>query len=75
MTKIGNRLAVLIPLLVAAFLVLADAKPAHAMPCFTDLANCYVNAAGVESFWYRWAAGLDCELNFTSCLRESILGY
>ena len=75
MKNIGKRLVVLVPLLLAGLLVLADAKPAHAMPCFTDLANCYVGAAGIEGFWYRWAAGLDCELNFTSCLRQSVLGY
>ena len=28
--------------------------------CATDLANCYVAAAKIDSFWYRRAAGLDC---------------
>jgi len=42
--------------------------------CATDLANCYVAAAKIDSFWYRWAAGLDCELQFTNCARIMILG-
>jgi len=42
--------------------------------CATDLANCYVAAAKIDSFWYRWAAGLDCELQFTNCARIMIIG-
>jgi hypothetical protein len=64
-----------LPIVLALVLVLAPARPARAMPCFTDLANCYFRAATVDSFWYRWAAGLDCELSFVSCTREQILGY
>ena len=59
---------------VAAFLLFANATPAHARPCFTDLANCYVDAASEDSFWYRWARGLDCELDFVSCTRQDLLG-
>ena len=72
---LGIRALILIPVLLAGLLVLADAKPAHARPCFTDLADCYVGAAAIESFWYRWARGLDCELDFSSCLREALQGY
>jgi hypothetical protein len=42
--------------------------------CATDLANCYVAAAKIDSFWYRWAAGLDCELQFTNCVRIMVIG-
>lgn len=42
--------------------------------CATDLANCYVGAAKIDSFWYRWAAGLDCELEFTGCVRRTLMG-
>ena len=42
--------------------------------CTTDLATCYEAAAKVDSFWYRWAAGLDCELDFTECLRIKLVG-
>ncbi len=43
--------------------------------CTTRLLMCYERAARVENFWYRWAAGLDCELNYTSCVRQKLLGY
>ncbi len=42
--------------------------------CTTDLADCYGKAASVDNFWYRWAAGLDCELNYTDCVRRHIVG-
>ena len=53
--------------------LLADAGPAMA-GCTTALADCYVAAAKVDSFWYRWAAGLDCELDYTECVREKLVG-
>jgi len=42
--------------------------------CTTDLINCYGRAAGIDSFWYRSAAGLDCELDYTDCVRRRIIG-
>lgn len=74
-TTLAKRLLQCVPVLLAALLIFTNARPAHAMPCFTDLANCYFRAAVIDSFWYRWAAGLDCELGFASCLRQDILGY
>ena len=51
------------------------APPAHAAAgCATELANCYQRAANIDSFWYRWAAGLDCELDFVECARIKIIG-
>jgi hypothetical protein len=51
------------------------AVPRSAMAgCTTDLADCYGRAAGVDSFWYRFAAGLDCELDFTDCVRRKVIG-
>lgn len=51
------------------------AVPRSAMAgCTTDLADCYVRAAAIDSFWYRWAAGLDCELEYTDCVRTKIIG-
>ena len=64
-----------IPILLAAMLLLIDAKPAHAMPCFSDLGNCYYRAATISSFWFRWAAGLDCETGFVGCLRQDLGGW
>jgi hypothetical protein len=53
----------------------ALAAPSHAMSgCTTALADCYVLAAKVDSFWYRWAAGLDCELDYTECVRIKLVG-
>ena len=51
------------------------AAPRPAMAgCTTDLADCYVRAAKIDSFWYRWAAGLDCELDFAECARVKLVG-
>lgn len=57
-----------------ALLIIGAAKPISAMPCFTDIGNCWVSAANVPSFWFRWAAGLDCELGFISCARFDLIG-
>jgi hypothetical protein len=38
------------------------------------MASCFEAAAKVDSFWYRWAAGLDCELDFTECVRIKLIG-
>jgi hypothetical protein len=53
--------------------VVAAPRPAMA-GCTTDLADCYTRAAKVDSFWYRWASGLDCELDYASCTRIKLLG-
>ena len=52
---------------------LAAERPALA-GCTTDLADCYVRAARVDSFWYRWATGLDCELDYVGCVRTRLKG-
>ena len=52
---------------------LAAPRPALA-GCTTDLGDCYVEAAKVDSFWYRWAAGLDCELDYAECVRIKLIG-
>jgi hypothetical protein len=57
----------------AAAALAADARPARA-GCFTNLADCYQRAANIDSFWYRWAAGLDCELDLVECTREKLIG-
>ena len=31
-------------------------------------------AAKIDSFWYRWAAGLDCELDYVECVRVKLIG-
>lgn len=53
--------------------VVAVPRPALA-GCTTSLADCYIAAAKIESFWYRWAAGLDCELDYVECVREKLIG-
>ena len=51
----------------------ASPRPALA-GCTTTLADCYTSAAKIDSFWYRWAAGLDCELDYVECVREKLIG-
>ena len=63
--------------LVLAMLVLAGlaATPAPVLAgCTTTLADCYVRAAKEDGFWYRWAAGLDCELDYVECVRVKLIG-
>lgn len=55
------------------FGLVAVPRPALA-GCTTELADCYGRAARVDSFWYRWAAGLDCELDYVECAREKLIG-
>jgi hypothetical protein len=63
----------LIPLLVFAAALLADAKPASAVSCNQDLLACYQQAAGIADFWSRTAYALDCELTYAGCVRNAIL--
>lgn len=42
--------------------------------CTTQLLDCYAAAANIGSFWYRWAAGLDCELDYAQCVRIKVVG-
>jgi len=49
--------------------------PRQAMAgCAVDLLDCYGRAAGRDGFWMRTAAGLDCELDFTDCVRRKLIG-
>jgi hypothetical protein len=52
---------------------LAAPRPASA-GCTIRLFDCYGRAAAVDSFWYRTAAGLDCELDYAECVRLKLLG-
>jgi len=62
-------------LLTAIVLVGAMAVPRPALAgCATTMAACFEAAAKVDSFWYRWAAGLDCELDFAECVRIKVVG-
>ena len=60
--------------ILAAVIGTPERARAESDTCATDLANCYVAAAKIDSFWYRWAAGLDCELQFTNCVRIMVIG-
>lgn len=42
--------------------------------CATALGECFGRAADVDGFWWRWAAGIDCELDFIECARVKIIG-
>lgn len=70
-----NGLVRLGTLVLAAVLVVGSSRPGEAaVACTTDLADCYLDAATIDSFWYRWAAGLDCELAFAGCVRYTLMG-
>jgi hypothetical protein len=73
--SLRKRLLKWLPALAVGILLMADAKPVLAMPCFTNLSNCYLRAALVDGIWMRFSAGMDCELDFASCLREDLAGW
>jgi hypothetical protein len=51
------------------------AAPRPAMAgCVNDLVDCYGRAAAIDSFWYRWAAGINCELDYADCIRALMIG-
>jgi hypothetical protein len=62
--------------IMAAMMLIGDARTVRAMAssCNTDLLNCYQKAANIDSFWYRWAAGLDCEFSYVECARQTLVG-
>jgi hypothetical protein len=62
--------------ILAATILLGDVRTVRAMEasCNTNLLNCYQAAAGIDSFWYRWAAGLDCEFAYVECTRKTLIG-
>ena len=52
---------------------LGSARPAMA-GCTLALVRCYERAAREDGFWIRWVEGLDCELEYTGCVRRVLLG-
>jgi hypothetical protein len=48
--------------------------PSATASCTSTLGDCYTAAAKIDSFWYRWAAGLDCELDYAECIRAMLVG-
>ena len=62
-----------LPLALVLLAGVAAPRPAMA-GCTTDLGDCYGRAAKVDSFWYRWASGLDCELDYAECVRIKLIG-
>lgn len=65
-------------MVLTAFTLVGSATTTYAQDgdvhCATELLDCFQEAAGVDSFWYRWAAGFDCELGFVKCAREALSG-
>ena len=49
-------------------------RPVAAQTCTRSLLDCYARAAKDDSFWYRWADGLDCELDYAGCVRRILVG-
>jgi ABC-type sugar transport system substrate-binding protein len=59
----------------AVAFVLGSSTPAQAEThCFTNLASCFVRAAGADSYWQSVLASADCELDFVDCTRRAIIG-
>ena len=65
---------ILMTLVVLAGLVAMPSSAVAASGCTTTLLDCYGRAAAIDSFWYRTAAGLDCELDYAGCVRVALVG-
>ena len=62
-------------LLAVVFMVGLVAVPRPVLAgCTTTLSDCMVAAAKIDSAWYRFAAGLDCELDYVECVRVKLIG-
>ncbi|MEX2271877.1 MAG: hypothetical protein WD690_10420 [Vicinamibacterales bacterium] len=60
---------------VLCFVAAFSAVPSAAWAgCFEDLAACFQNAATRDTWFKRWLAGMDCELEFIDCGREKLIG-
>lgn len=59
---------------ILAMCALAGSAGSAQAGCSTELLDCYHQAANIDSFWYRWAAGLDCELEYVECARIKLIG-
>ena len=68
-----KRLVQFLPALAIAAFILSDAKPASA-GCFMRLKDCYATAANQRDWLDMWLMGMDCELDFTDCVRRAIIG-
>jgi hypothetical protein len=60
--------------LAAAFNAAPSLAAADDAGCFEELANCMQRAATRDSWFSRWLAGMDCELDFVECTREKLMG-
>ena len=68
-----KRLVQFLPALAIAVFILSDAKPVSA-GCFVKLKDRYAKAANQTDWLDLWLNGLDCELDFTDCVRRKIIG-
>ena len=69
MTKLTNTMLLALLVLVGSLAVPARASGG----CTTKLLDCYADAAKIADFWYRSAAGLDCEIEYVGCVRDALL--
>jgi len=77
-TSFTRRVSHIMIALAFVFVILpprsARAQTPSEVQCFNQLTSCYFWAAVQSSFWYVWASGLDCELQFVNCVRTALLG-
>jgi hypothetical protein len=65
---------VMVVALVVALGALASPRSAMASTCTQDLLGCYARASQIDSWLDRWAAGMDCELNYAGCVANTVTG-
>jgi hypothetical protein len=67
---IVRRLGALAPVLAALTIVVGSAQFTSAATCMQDFGSCSAQAAGIDGFWARAAAGFDCEWTYGQCVLQ-----
>ena len=65
---------VIVVALVVAVGTLVSPRAAMASSYTQDLLGCYARASQIDSWLDRWAAGMDCELDYAGCVGSVISG-
>lgn len=68
------RVMILALVVAAGTLVSPRSAMAMASSCTQDLLGCYARASQIDSWLDRWAAGMDCELDYAGCVGSVISG-
>ena len=63
-----------VALVMAAGTLVSPRSAMASVSCTQDLLGCYARASQIDSWVTRWAAGMDCELDYAGCVGGVIRG-